>query len=133
MIKLYKSFFTVLLFLSVSLISFGQGSTTSSMSGKITDSQGEALAGATIVATHVPSGTVYGATANVQGLFSIQGMRPGGPYKVDVTFIGYSKESFTDINLSLGETFGLNVNMKESSTELTVVTVVGAKPSKFNT
>lgn len=133
MIKLYKRFFTVLLFLSIAVISFGQGSTTSTMSGKITDSQGEALAGATVVATHVPSGTIYGATANAQGLFSIQGMRPGGPYKVDISFIGYSKESFTDISLMLGETFGLNVNMKESSTELTVVTVVGARPSKFNT
>ncbi|MZQ50478.1 MAG: TonB-dependent receptor, partial [Bacteroidales bacterium] len=117
----------------IPVIVFGQGSTTSSMSGKITNSQGEALAGATVVATHVPSGTIYGATANVQGLFSIQGLRPGGPYKVDISFIGYSKESFTDINLLLGETFGLNVSMKESSTELTVVTVVGTTPSKFNT
>ncbi|MDX9946119.1 MAG: carboxypeptidase regulatory-like domain-containing protein [Bacteroidales bacterium] len=115
------------------MISFGQGSTTSSMSGKITDTQGEVLAGATVVATHVPSGSIYGATANSQGLYSIQGMRPGGPYRVEISFIGYSKETFTDINLSLGEIFGLNVNMTESSTELNVVTVVGAKPSKFNT
>ncbi len=133
MIKLYKRFFTVLLFLSMAMISFGQGSTTSSMSGKITDTQGEVLAGATVVATHVPSGSIYGATANSQGLYSIQGMRPGGPYRVEISFIGYSKETFTDINLSLGEIFGLNVNMTESSTELNVVTVVGAKPSKFNT
>jgi hypothetical protein len=133
MIKLYKRFFTVMLFLSMAMISFGQGSTTSSMSGKITDTQGEVLAGATVVATHVPSGSIYGATANSQGLYSIQGMRPGGPYRVEISFIGYSKETFTDINLSLGEIFGLNVNMTESSTELNVVTVVGAKPSKFNT
>jgi len=129
----FKHTLSVLLFILIPVIAFGQGSTTSSMSGKITNSQGEAMAGATVVATHVPSGTIYGATANVQGLFSIQGLRPGGPYKVDISFIGYSKESFTDINLLLGETFGLNVSMKESSTELTVVTVVGTTPSKFNT
>jgi len=123
----------MLLFLFVSAALAGQGSTTSSMSGRITDSQGETLPGAIIVATHVPSGTIYGATANNQGLFSIQGMRPGGPYKVEVSFIGYSKKTFTDINLSLGAIYELNTDMTESSTELNEVVVVGTKPSKFNT
>ncbi len=130
--KHFKHALLVLLLLLFPVLAMGQGSTTSSMTGKITDSMGGALAGATVVATHEPSGTIYGATANSQGLFSIQGMRPGGPYKVEVSFIGYSKESFTEINLLLGETFGLNVTMTESSTELNVVTVVGARPSKFN-
>ncbi len=130
--KHLKHTLAILLFMLIPVLALAQGSTTSSMSGQITDSQGAPQAGATIVATHVPSGSIYGATANAQGLFSIQGMRPGGPYKVEVSFIGYSKETFTDINLSLGEIFGLNVGMTESSTELNVVTVVGAKPSKFN-
>ncbi len=111
--KHFKHALSVLLFILIPMIAFGQGSTTSSMSGKITNSQGEALAGATVVATHVPSGTVSGAIANNQGLFSIQGLRPGGPYNVDISFVGYSKESFTDINLLLGETFGLKVSMIE--------------------
>ncbi len=133
MMKLLKQIFAMLLFLFVSAALSGQGSTTSSMSGQITDSQEGVLAGATIVATHEPSGTLYGATANNQGLFSIQGMRPGGPYKVEVSFIGFSKKTFTDINLLLGETFVLNTGLTESSTELNEVVVVGTKPSKFNT
>jgi len=131
--KQLRQIFAMLLFLFVSAALSGQGSTTSSMSGRIIDSQEENLAGATIVATHVPSGTIYGATANNQGLFSIQGMRPGGPYKVEVSFIGYSKKTFTDINLSLGEIFVLNTGLTESSTELNEVVVVGTKPSKFST
>jgi hypothetical protein len=131
--KNLKQIFALLLFLFVSAALFGQGSTTSSMSGNIADANGEPLAGATIVATHVPSGTIYGVTANNQGLFSIQGMRPGGPYKVEVSFIGYAKKTFTDINLFLGETYMLNTGLTESSTELNEVVVVGTKPSKFNT
>jgi len=131
--KKLKHTFTMLLFMLVSVVILGQGSTTSSMSGKIADGQGEALAGATIVATHVPSGSMYGATANNQGLFTIQGMRPGGPYRVEVSFIGFSKKTFTDVNLLLGETFVLNTGLTESSTELNEVVVVGTKPSKFNT
>lgn len=106
--------------------------TTSALSGKITDTNGESLAGATVVATHVPSGTKYGALANSQGLYSLQGMRPGGPYQLEVTFVGYSKETYTEINLSLGENSVVNVVMQETSTELSVVTVVGARPSAFN-
>ena len=132
MIKLYKRFFTVMLFLSMAMISFGQGSTTSSMSGKITDLQGEALAGATVVATHIPSGAVYGALANSQGMFSIQGMRPGGPYKVEVSFVGYSKKNLSDLYLSLGEALLMNTDLEEESAQLGEVVVVGAKAPVFN-
>lgn len=107
--------------------------TTSSLSGKVTDNNGEALAGATVVATHVPSGTRYGALANAQGLFSIQGMRPGGPYTVNVSFIGYKAVDFTDITLYLGETLNLNPSLEQSVTEVTEIVVVGEAPSKFNT
>jgi hypothetical protein len=117
----------------MAVTAYGQGVTTSSMSGKIVDSKGEPLAGATILATHVPSGTIYGATANNQGLYTIQGMRPGGPYKVEISFVGYSKETFTDINLLLGENFDLYTPMKESSKELAIVTVIGTRPSAFST
>src|SRR5512133_1629113 len=105
MMNQFKRLFLMLVLLVTGVMLFGQGSTTSSMSGRIVDSKGEALPGATVVATHVPSGTVYGATTNNLGLFSIQGMRPGGPYKAEVSFVGFSKKTYTDINLLLGENF----------------------------
>lgn len=107
--------------------------TTSSLSGKVEDNSGELLPGATVVATHVPSGTRYGALTNTQGLFSIQGMRPGGPYTLAVSFVGYKTVSYTDITLYLGETTTINSTLSESLTEVTEVVVVGEKPSKFNT
>jgi len=107
--------------------------TTSTLSGKITEVNGDPLPGATILATHQPSGTKYGAMANNQGLFSIQGMRPGGPYKVVVSFVGYSTIDHTDITLSLGETFTLNSSLTESLTQVSEIVVYGARTSKFNT
>ena len=103
--KQLKRLFTMLIFLFITVVMFGQGSTTSSMNGKIVDKNGQALAGATIIAVHVPSGSQYGALANNDGHFIIQGMRPGGPYSVEISFIGYSKKTVTDITLNLGETF----------------------------
>lgn len=124
--------FTMLIFLFISVLMFGQGSTTSSMSGKIVDKNGQALPGATIVAVHVPSGSQYGALANGDGHFIIQGMRPGGPYSVEITFVGYSKKSITDITLNLGELFVINANMDESAAALGEVVVVGTKAPVFN-
>ena len=91
--------FTMLSFLFISVMMFGQASTTSGINGKIIDLSGKPLAGATVLAVHVPSGSQYGALANADGLFSIQGMRPGGPYTIEVSFIGYSKKSVSDISL----------------------------------
>jgi len=128
-----KRLLAMLLFIFVSLAMFGQGATTSTMAGKVVDNTGRALPGATVIATHIPSGTLYGATANTEGYFLIQGMRPGGPYKIEASFVGYSKKTFTDITLFLGETFTLNPDLTESSTELNEVVVTGLKGSAFNT
>ncbi|MBP1667202.1 MAG: TonB-dependent receptor [Bacteroidetes bacterium] len=133
MIRHLKHFFASLFFFCLVLFAYGQGSTTSSMSGKIIDEQNQPLAGATVVATHEPSGTVYGATTNSQGLYTLEGMRPGGPYKVEISFVGYAKRTFTDIALLLGENSVLNADLSQASTELREVTVVGTKTSMFNT
>ena len=127
-----KRLSAMLLFLFVSLMIYGQGATTSALTGRIVDAKGASLTGATILAIHVPSGTHYGAITNNTGLFTLQGMRPGGPYTVEVSFIGFSKKTFTEINLSLGELYVLNTDLTESSTELNEVVIVGIKSSKFN-
>lgn len=128
----FKRMFTMLSFLFISVMMFGQASTTSGINGKIVDPSGKPLAGATILAVHVPSGSQYGALANGDGFFSIQGMRPGGPYTIEVSFIGYSKKSVSDLTLSLGESFVFNTALEEGSTQLNEVVVVGAKAPVFN-
>ncbi len=106
--------------------------TTAGMSGRITGAN-EALPGAAVIAVHVPSGTRYGTVTNADGRFNIQGMRTGGPYMVEISFVGFNKATLTEINLSLGETFVLNTNLKDNTTEVGEVTVVGIKPSAFAT
>ena len=125
-----KLFLTVLVFTGMVLTTLGQV-TSSGMNGKITGNK-ESLPGAAVVAIHVPSGSQYGTITNSDGRFAIQGMRPGGPYTIEVSFIGYSKATYTDVTLNLGEPFTLNADLKESTTAVSEVVVVGAKPSAFN-
>lgn len=103
--------------------------TTSGIAGKVI-SGGEPILGATIVATHTPSGTVYGAVSNADGRFNIVGMRVGGPYEVKISYIGYSSVKVSDVNLQLGETYPLNVVLKEDANELEDL-VVSAQRTKF--
>lgn len=107
--------------------------TTSGMTGRIVTGDNEPLPGATIVAVHTPSGTQYGTITNAEGRFNLQGMRPGGPYKVDVSFVGYNTRSFTDITLALGESFVMNAALSESTVDVGEVMIVGTKASAFKT
>lgn len=107
--------------------------TTSAMNGRVLDTNNEPLPGATVVAIHQPSGTQYGTITNVEGRFNLPGMRAGGPYLVEVSYVGYSKESYSDITLYLGQTFVLDAVLKEGSLELGEVMVVGKKASSFQT
>ena len=99
--------------------------TTSGISGKVT-SQGEDVIGATVTATHVPSGTVYRAVTNIDGRYTIQGMRVGGPYKVSVAYVGQKTKTFENVTLRLGETEELSCSLQDDSKELQEVVVTGS-------
>ncbi|MDB4925965.1 TonB-dependent receptor [Mucilaginibacter sp.] len=120
--------YLLLLFFSLftTCIAFAQV-TTSSFSGIIKDSKGGTLPGATVKATHLPSGSVYSIAANVDGRFTLSAVRIGGPYTVVVSYIGYETQTFTDINLRLGEPFILNVTLPETGTALKEIVVTGKK------
>lgn len=105
--------------------------TTSSMSGRVTDSEG-AVIGATVVATHTPSGTTYGTVTNMDGRYNLNGMRVGGPYSVEVSYIGYGRNMADNITLSLGENYVHNVVMAEETVALQEL-VVTAVRSRFTT
>lgn len=124
-----KNFYFVFLVLCCyATTAFGQA-TTSSINGQVTDEKQDLLPGAAIIATHLPSGTQYGTAANAQGKFQLQGMRPGGPYQIEFSFVGYHKLIYTDIYLKLGETSAYDASLKPS-TEIDEV-VVTASASKF--
>jgi hypothetical protein len=104
--------------------------TTSSMSGRVTDAEGTVI-GATVIATHTPSGTTYGTVTNMEGRFNLNGMRVGGPYTVKVTFIGYGAYTQNNITLSLGENYVMNVVLSEEPLSIDEVLVTATR-TKFS-
>lgn len=100
--------------------------TNSSITGTIKDPKGGALEGATITATHLPTGTVYKTASIKGGVFTISNARIGGPYKILFQFAGYKEQTLENITLQLGEPYSVNVVAGEDFKELTSVTVTGA-------
>ena len=105
--------------------------TTASLGGRVVDQNGEPVIGAAVVAIHEPSGTSYGSVTNVDGLYTIQGMRTGGPYRVEVSCLGYQQVNYTEITLTLAETYNLNAQLNESNEFLSEAVVIAAPTSKF--
>ncbi|MEP7277306.1 MAG: carboxypeptidase regulatory-like domain-containing protein [Bacteroidota bacterium] len=101
--------------------------TTSSINGTVADTKGETLAGATITAEHLPSGTKYTTISKKGGVFNIQGMRAGGPYKISIEYIGYKPQVNEGVTLALGDAYNINAEMVTSITDLSAVTVTGIR------
>jgi outer membrane receptor for ferrienterochelin and colicin len=115
-----------------SMMAYGQGSTTATLSGKVTGPDGETLPGATIIAIHTPSGSQYGNVSDANGSFRIPNMRVGGPYKVTINFVGFSENVKDGINLTLGKTYDLNVKMETNIETLLEVIVSASASEVFN-
>lgn len=97
--------------------------TTSSMSGKVTEKDGTPVVGATVLATHAPSGSQYYSTTDNSGNYRIPNMRVGGPYEVEVTLLGFGTVKVGGGYLKLGENFVQNVQMTEEAIALNELVV----------
>ncbi|KAA3637167.1 MAG: TonB-dependent receptor, partial [Bacteroidetes bacterium] len=99
--------------------------TTSSITGIVTDDSGEVLIGATVVATHTPSGTVYGTTTRDDGRFTLPNLRVGGPYTVEASYVGFENQKFEEIQLQLAQKLNIEFVLKSTAVELGGVVITG--------
>ena len=97
--------------------------TTSSISGIVKNKSGNALPGASITATHIPTGTVYTSIARTGGRFDINNMNPGGPYTIITSFVGFEVDKKEDVYLQLGDVQRVDVSLSEKATSLEAVVV----------
>ncbi len=109
--------------------------TTSGISGKVygvSSGKEDALPGATIVATHVPSGSTYGTVTVTDGRYTIPGMRVGGPYTIRVSFVGYKEQVFENVSLNLGILSTIDVKLMEEGTQLEEVIITSDRSDIFS-
>ena len=101
--------------------------TTSTLSGSVSDDKGMPVPGASIIVKHEPTGYVTGTTSNSKGLFVMPNLKPGGPYTITISFVGFQTEKNENINLQLGNNPDAGIVLKHDDKSLQEVVVSGGK------
>lgn len=120
------------LLLGFAVSAWGQGATTSTMSGRVTNTNGQAMEGATVLAIHTPTGSKYGAVVNSNGYYRIYNMQVGGPYRVVTTYVGFADQTQDNVYLSLGQTYRLNMEMSEEGVTVDEILITSTPGEVFD-
>lgn len=104
--------------------------TTGSISGIVKNKAGEPLVGASLKVTHLPTGTIYQTTTRKGGNFDITNVNPGGPYKIEVSFVGYEPQTKQDIFVDLGEGQKIDIDLDTKASELQEVVIAGTRTNR---
>ena len=123
-------FLTPLLFLTP-VLSEAQV-TSSSITGTIRGGN-ENLAGATVSAIHQPTGTSFRTVSLSSGVYSLVNLIPGGPYSIEVSFVGYQTYRQDSVLLALGENTRIDIPLVSSSGTLTEVVVSASSTARRKT
>lgn len=87
------------------------------------------MPGATVEVVHQPTGTKYFDNTDFTGSYAIPAIRPGGPYLVKVSFMGFKTSEVTDVNASLGNNVNVNVVLQDEMQTLEEVVVAVRRPN----
>ena len=106
--------------------------TTGAMSGVVTNTDGEPMVGATVIAIHEPTQTQYGAVVREGGNFNISNMRIGGPYTVRVQILGYEDGMEADVFVSLNQTVATDFELVAEAIEVAGIEVIAEEDPVLN-
>ncbi|HWU76783.1 MAG TPA: carboxypeptidase regulatory-like domain-containing protein [Rhodanobacter sp.] len=106
-----------------------QNVTSSAVAGRVLDSSGNAVAGATVQIVHVPSGTTKIVTTDADGRYTAQGLRVGGPFDITASKAGLSQAEHDNVYLQLAQESAINLTMAASADSKNAVNLQGVKVS----
>src|SRR6266566_6865480 len=95
------------------------------LTGTITDTTGAVLPGVTVQATHESSGNTFEAVTDGRGVYRIPARI--GTYKITAQLTGFGTATRQGVELLVGQTLTLNLQMSPSTLQETV-TVTGEAP-----
>src|SRR5256886_1855864 len=111
-------------------ISFAVGTinaqVTATVSGRVEDSSGAAVPGASVTVTSVETGAGRTATTNETGTYRVLSL-PVGRYEVKAELAGFKSALQTGVNLAVGEKAVVNLKLEVGAAQ-ELVTVTGEAP-----
>src|SRR6266446_3147435 len=116
-----------LLFLIVFLIRAAAGqSPNATISGLVQDPSGRAIAGAELLIVNDVTGIRYPGATNGEGIYAVPNLPPG-PYRIQVSKVGFKTLIKPDIVLNVQDALAINFTLPVGAASETV-TVTGGAP-----
>ncbi len=104
--------------------------TTSNITGVVSGSKNEGLVGANVKATNTSTGYTRMTITRADGRYDLTNLNPGGPYRVEVTFVGQTITAKDGIYLQLGNTEQVDFLAEGATTQLEGVIVTAARSNR---
>lgn len=126
-LKIFTHTLTIAMILMLSIMpkqyAFAQA-VNATVSGKLTDTSGEALIGAQILVKNELTGFTATTVTGVTGTYVVAQIPLGIKYTVTANYLGFGSKSFTGISLSQGDNIKLDIVLSEDAQQLSEVSVV---------
>jgi hypothetical protein len=107
----YRQLLAALALAAVAAVpAFAQGTTTSSITGSVTDSAGGVVPGATVVIT-TDMGTTFNVVTNAAGAFTVPALQPG-TYRVSVSLQGFKTAVIEQVRVTAGNPANVPIKLE---------------------
>jgi hypothetical protein len=108
------------------LPALGQGASTGTLSGTVTDPKGAVVAGATVNVKNTGTNQEFSTQTNNNGAYSIPTLS-SGVYTATIVAAGFKQAAVTDIKIDVGKASTINVELEIGSQNETVTVVGGGE------
>ncbi|HET6976815.1 MAG TPA: carboxypeptidase-like regulatory domain-containing protein [Pyrinomonadaceae bacterium] len=108
------------------LPALGQGASTGSLSGTVTDPKGAVVAGATVTVKNTGTNQEFSTQTNNNGAYSIPTLS-SGVYTASIAAAGFKQIAVTEIKIDVGKASTINVELEIGSQNETVTVVGGGE------
>ena len=109
-----------------------QSASTAGLRGRIVDTEGAPVEAALVTLTHTETGATSTALSVGDGRYTLRGQRPGGPYRITVTRLGFRDFARDDIELLLGRFIGIEITLVSEAIDLEELVIEAQQDPEFN-
>jgi len=103
------------------------------VTGVVHDANNKPVAGVTVVVRNTKTNYSAGTDTDTSGVFTFSRLPAGGPYSFSISAIGYQAQTLSGYTLKAASSLSIVVELKETSTNLDAVVVVGYGTQKKGT
>ena len=126
---MYKKLLSFLLLLSLFCMVSSEltaQTTQASISGTILNNEKKPQAGASVSVKNESTGFLTKTITNSRGEFTFKELPLGGPYTVNVSYVGFGEQKRSGYSLNQGDAVRVDLSLEVKETTLEVVQVVGS-------